>query len=156
MGSKGVTSRIPTVKLKIPGKAFLKSETRTSVTFKLQFLTLAINRDSGWSKHFLYFSQFFHGSVLAKSQFFHWEIAKVKNYNLDVTKVRDPDFKNDFSGIFNFTVGILILEFFLSRLISGFCLDQINTRFEKLKIRKIGKFSSFFFISGLAHSHLTI
>ena len=27
--------RIPTVKLKIPGKAFLKSETRTSVTFKL-------------------------------------------------------------------------------------------------------------------------
>ena len=28
-------SRIPTVKLKIPGKAFLKSESRTSVTFKL-------------------------------------------------------------------------------------------------------------------------
>ena len=28
--------RIPTVKLKIPGKAFLKSEFRTSVTFKLQ------------------------------------------------------------------------------------------------------------------------
>ena len=27
--------RIPTVKLKIPGKAFLKSESRTSVTFKL-------------------------------------------------------------------------------------------------------------------------
>ena len=32
---------IPTVKLKIPGKAFLKSGSRTSVTFKLQFLTLA-------------------------------------------------------------------------------------------------------------------
>ena len=28
-------ARIPTVKLKIPGKAFLKSESRTSVTFKL-------------------------------------------------------------------------------------------------------------------------
>ena len=27
--------RIPTVKLKIPGNAFLKSESRTSVTFKL-------------------------------------------------------------------------------------------------------------------------
>ena len=27
--------RIPTVKLKIPGKTFLKSESRTSVTFKL-------------------------------------------------------------------------------------------------------------------------
>ena len=31
--------RIPTVKLKIPGKAFLKSESQTSVTF---ILTLAI------------------------------------------------------------------------------------------------------------------
>ena len=28
-------TRIPTVKLKIPGTAFLKSESRTSVTFKL-------------------------------------------------------------------------------------------------------------------------
>ena len=28
-------NRIPTVKFKIPGKAFLKSETRTCVTFKL-------------------------------------------------------------------------------------------------------------------------
>ena len=28
-------NRIPTVKLKIPGKAFLKSKTRSSVTFKL-------------------------------------------------------------------------------------------------------------------------
>ena len=28
-------SRIPTVKLEIPGKEFLKSESRTSVTFKL-------------------------------------------------------------------------------------------------------------------------
>ena len=30
-----VRSRIPTVKLKIPGKSFLKSESRTSVTFQL-------------------------------------------------------------------------------------------------------------------------
>ena len=30
-----VKNRIPTVKLKIPGKVFLKSESRTSVTFKL-------------------------------------------------------------------------------------------------------------------------
>ena len=34
--------RIPVVKLKIPGKAFLKSGSRSSVTFKLKFLTLAI------------------------------------------------------------------------------------------------------------------
>ena len=32
---KNLTTRIPTVKLKTPGKTFLKSETRTSVTFKL-------------------------------------------------------------------------------------------------------------------------
>ena len=34
--------KIPKVKLKIPEKAFLKSESRISVTFKLQFWTLAI------------------------------------------------------------------------------------------------------------------
>ena len=56
-------NRIPTVKLKIPVKAFLKSESRIFVTFKLQFLTLAIYQ---WQ--FLYFSQFFHGCGLAKSQ----------------------------------------------------------------------------------------
>ena len=33
--SRNLLSRIPTVKLKIPGKAFLESEFRTSVTFKL-------------------------------------------------------------------------------------------------------------------------
>ena len=32
---RGTSVRIPTVKLKIPENAFLKSETRTSVTFKL-------------------------------------------------------------------------------------------------------------------------
>ena len=68
-------TRIPTVKLKNSGKAGY----RTSVSFKLQFLTLAINQwqwlglsKSGtmekYEKRFLYFSHFFHGSVLAKSQ----------------------------------------------------------------------------------------
>ena len=37
-------------------------------------------------------------------------MAKVKNYNLNVTEVLDSDFKNAFPGIFNFTVGILILK----------------------------------------------
>ena len=36
----------------------------------------------------------------------HWQLAKVKNYNLIVTEVRYPDFKNNFSEIFNFTAGI--------------------------------------------------
>ena len=73
------------MKLKIPEKAFLKSESRTSVTFKL------------------YFSHFFRGSVLALVP----TAAKVKNYKLNVTEVLDSDFKNAFPGIFNFTVGIL-------------------------------------------------
>ena len=34
--------------------------------------------------------------------------AKVKNYNLNETEVRDSDFKNAFPGIFNFTIGILL------------------------------------------------
>ena len=33
-----------------------------------------------------------------------------KNYNLNVTEVRDSDFKNAFPGIFNFIVGILMVE----------------------------------------------
>ena len=36
----------------------------------------------------------------------HFNI-KVKNYNLNVTEVRYPDFKKRFHGIFNFTIGIL-------------------------------------------------
>ena len=32
----------------------------------------------------------------------------LENYNLNVTKVLDSDFKNAFLGIFNLTVGILI------------------------------------------------
>ena len=41
----------------------------------------------------------------------YWYIAKVKNYNLNVTEVRDSDFQNAFPGIFNFTVGILASTF---------------------------------------------
>ena len=54
--------RTPTVKFKIPGKLFLKSESRTSVAFT--------------------------GS--------YWKIAKVKNYNFNVTEVLVSDFKNTF------------------------------------------------------------
>ena len=39
------------------------------------------------------------------------KIATVKNYNLNVTEVRDSDFKNAFPGIFNYTVGILIVTY---------------------------------------------
>ena len=101
LGCSEIQSRIPMLKLKIPGKVFLKSESRTSVTFKLKILTLAIYKwqrlglsKSAAIKNFentLYFSQFFH------------------NYNLNVTEIRDSDFKNSFLGIFNFTVGILII-----------------------------------------------
>ena len=68
----------PTVKLKIQGKIFLKSGWRT------------------WC-----FSHFFHDCGLAKSQplplaILDSKIAKVKNYNLNVTKVHHPDVKNIF------------------------------------------------------------
>ena len=92
--------RIPTVKLKIPKKAFLKSESRTSVTFKLQFLT--------YQNTFYIFHNFVMVVYLLSPNRCHWQIAKIKNYNLNETEIRDSDFKNSFSGIFNFTVGILI------------------------------------------------
>ena len=41
-------------------------------------------------------------------------MAKVKNYNLNVTEDRDSDFKNAFPGIFNFTVGILNIAIYMS------------------------------------------
>ena len=34
----------------------------------------------------------------------------VKNYNLNVTEILDPDFKNVFPGIFNFTIGTLVSD----------------------------------------------
>ena len=41
---------------------------------------------------------------------FSLQIAKVKNYNLNVTEVLNSDFKNVFPGIFNFTIGILLQQ----------------------------------------------
>ena len=58
------------------------------------------------------FFTFFHSSVLAEFQpllLVDSFNLKVKNYNLNVTELRDSDFKNAFPGIFNLTVGILIL-----------------------------------------------
>ena len=49
----------------------------------------------------------------------HWWMAKVKNYNLNVTEILDSGFKNAFLGIFNFTVGILILAFRMGPANSG-------------------------------------
>ena len=43
---------------------------------------------------------------LLRSNRCHWQIANVKNYNLN--EVRDSDFKNAFPGIFDFTIGILL------------------------------------------------
>ena len=111
-------NRIPTVKLKIPGKLFFKVGFRTSVTFKLQFLTLAIYQwqQLGLSKYatmkkcekrLFYFSHFFMVAYLLSPNRCHWQIVKVKNYNLNVTEVRYPAFLRLFPGIFNFTVGIL-------------------------------------------------
>ena len=112
--------RIPTVKLKIRGKAFFKSKSRTSVTFKLQFLTFAIYQ---WQRLGLklvryheknvkniksVFHIFFVVAYLLSPNRCHCQIAKVKNYNLNVTEIRYPDFPMLFPGIFNFTVGILI------------------------------------------------
>ena len=60
------------------------------------------------------FSHFFHGRGLAKSQQLPLvdevaaNLAKVKNFNLNVTEVRDSDLTKSFPGIFNFTVGILV------------------------------------------------
>ena len=39
---------------------------------------------------------------------YHWYIAKVNIYNLNVTEVRHPTLKKIFLGIFDFTVWILI------------------------------------------------
>ena len=87
-------ARIPTVKLKNPGKAFFKSESRTSVTFNNKC-----------------FSHFFMVADLLSPNRCYRQIAKVKNYNLNVTEIWDSDFKNAFPGIFNFTVGILHMSF---------------------------------------------
>ena len=71
-------NRIPTVKLKIPWFIFT----------------------------FYIFHIFFMVAYLLSPNRCH-SIAKIKNYNLNLTEVRDSDFKNAFPGIFNFTVVIL-------------------------------------------------
>ena len=109
--------RIPTVKFKISGKAFLKSESRTSVTFKLQT--------------FYIFHNFFMVTYLLSPNRCHWQIAKIKNYNLNVTEVRDSDFKNAFPGIFNFTVGIL----------SSIWASTLRERLYKLQIAKVKNYN---------------
>ena len=93
-----IYGRIPTVKLKIPGKAFLKSESRTSVTFKLLFLTLA---NYQWQR--LGLSKSPTMKKLWKTLF-----ILILFCFIIITEIRDSDFKNAFPGIFNFTVGILI------------------------------------------------
>ena len=60
------------------------------------------------SNAFSIFHNFFMIADLLNFNHCNWYIAKVKNYNLNVTEVRDSDFKNAFPGIFNFTVGILV------------------------------------------------
>ena len=82
--------RISTVKLKISEKAFFFSKN-----------ILKIKKNS--------FSHFFMVAELLSPNRCHWQIAKVKNYNLNVTEVRDSDYKNAFSEIFNFTAGILMV-----------------------------------------------
>ena len=133
--------RIPTVKLKIPGKVFLKSESRISVTFEIQFLTLAtVKKCEKYKKSFSLFfmaanllSPNSHGCPDRRSGFgpvrgpefrtnliwsgpdihansCHWQIAQIKNYNLNVAEIWDSDFKNTLPGIVNFTVGILMIQ----------------------------------------------
>ena len=58
-------------------------------------------------KQLFYFSHFFMVAGLLGLNRCHWQIAKVKIYNLKVTEVRYPAFPTPFPGIFNFTVGIL-------------------------------------------------
>ena len=66
---------------------------------------------------------------------YHWQIAKVKNYNLNVTEILDSDFKNAFPGIFNFTAGNLISVFLRSDLamVSG---PRTNPRPQDLDFSK--------------------
>ena len=70
-------------------------------------MTLAIYQKNT----FYIFHNFFMVADLLSPNRCHWKIAKVKNYILTVTEVRDSDFKNAFPGIFNFTVGILVEVF---------------------------------------------
>ena len=81
---------------------------------------------------YTYFSQFFTIAYLLSPNRCHWQIAKVKNYNLNVTEVRDSDFKNAFPRIFNFTVGILKTtqrRYNFERLLRITCIQLLSDAF---------------------------
>ena len=99
-------TRIPTVKLKIPKNFFFKIRIPNFcyiqvIVFDLSYLPVAAGGTGS-------FSHFFMVAYLLSPNRCQWQIAKVKNYNLNVTEVRDSDLKMLFPGIFNFTVGILV------------------------------------------------
>ena len=111
--------RIPTVKLTIPGKAFFKSESWTSVTFKLSFLTLAIYQwqrlgiskyatmKKLWKKYKKSFSHFFIVAYLLSPRLDSQPLPLVDSLGQKI-EIKDSDLKNAFPGIFDFTVGILL------------------------------------------------
>ena len=80
-------------------------------------------------KRLLYFSRFFMVGDLLSPNRCHWQIAKVKNYNLNVTEVLHPTFKKSFPGIFNFTVWILLLT---SRLYMALSPNEPDNNLSKL------------------------
>ena len=114
-----VRFRIPTVKLKIPEKSIFEIRIQNScyiqvIVFDLSYLPVAAVgtqqvrfNEKNVKNAFYIFDIFFMVAYLLGPNRCHWQIAKVKNYNLNVTEVRDPDFPILFPGIFNFTVGIL-------------------------------------------------
>ena len=73
---------------------------RTSVTFKLQFLTLAIYQ---WQRLGLSKSATMKKNVKNRKRVFHIFLEQNRNR----TEILNTDFKNAISGIFNFTVGIV-------------------------------------------------
>ena len=82
--------------MKIPGKSIFESEARASVTFKLQFLILAIYQ---LQRSFLQkrcFSHFFMVADLLSPNRCNWQIAQFKNYNLNVTENLDSTLKKGF------------------------------------------------------------
>ena len=91
--STGCMLGILTQDLKIPGKLFLKSESRTSVTFKLQFLILAIYQGFGFQKCFYRNFQFYRRDPNACSWKAQLEITR--SWKLLSQKVRNEIGKNE-------------------------------------------------------------
>ena len=63
-------------------------------------------------------------------------MAKVKNYNLNVTEVRDSDFKNAFPGIFNFTVGILVIKYESKRMKLFLCMISSSNKRAHIRLKQ--------------------